>query len=146
MSVEIRYVNCESETSEIAKIIADEIRGGGLVALDGDLGAGKTFFTGALCEKLGIERKFVSSPTFVIMKKYSGKINVYHWDFYRIGSVDELYATDFHEYLSENNSLMIIEWASMFKKCWSMKTPRIEVRIDFGEKDDERRIQIERIF
>ncbi|HNZ53127.1 MAG TPA: tRNA (adenosine(37)-N6)-threonylcarbamoyltransferase complex ATPase subunit type 1 TsaE, partial [bacterium] len=100
MSVEVHSVKNESETALIAKNIASEIKGGGLITLDGDLGAGKTFFTGALCEALGLERKSVSSPTFVIMKKYSGIVDVYHWDFYRICSVDELYVADFFEYLS----------------------------------------------
>ncbi|HPA56557.1 MAG TPA: tRNA (adenosine(37)-N6)-threonylcarbamoyltransferase complex ATPase subunit type 1 TsaE, partial [bacterium] len=60
MSVEVHSVKNESETALIAKNIASEIKGGGLITLDGDLGAGKTFFTGALCEALGLERKSVS--------------------------------------------------------------------------------------
>lgn len=144
MSVEVHSVKNESETALIAKNIASEIKGGGLITLDGDLGAGKTFFTGALCEALGLERKSVSSPTFVIMKKYSGIVDVYHWDFYRICSVDELYVADFFEYLSETGSITIVEWASMFKECWENHLKRIEIKIEFGELEDERRIEIKR--
>jgi tRNA threonylcarbamoyladenosine biosynthesis protein TsaE len=144
MISEIYTVNNETETALLAQKIASELTGGELITLDGDLGAGKTFFTGALCEALGVERKSVSSPTFVIMKKYVGKFSVYHWDFYRICSVDELYVADFFEYLKEQESITIVEWASMFKECMENHLKRIEIKIEFGELEDERRIEIKR--
>lgn len=144
MSVEIHFVKNESETALLAKNIAAKIEGGELITLDGDLGAGKTFFTGALCEALGVERKSVSSPTFVIMKRYAGKFYVYHWDFYRISSAEELKVADFFEYLSETECITIVEWASMFKECWENHSKRIEIKIEFGELEDERRIEIKR--
>ncbi len=146
MKIENHSVKNEYETVKLAQKIASEINGGELITLDGDLGAGKTFFTGALCEALGVERKSVSSPTFVIMKKYSGKINVYHWDFYRICSSEELRVADFFEYLSETGSITIVEWASMFKECWKNHAERIEIKIEFGDLEDERRIEIKRNF
>jgi tRNA threonylcarbamoyladenosine biosynthesis protein TsaE len=144
MQIENYFVKNEPETVKLAQKIASEINGGELITLDGDLGAGKTFFTGALCEALGVERKSVSSPTFVIMKKYSGRVNVYHWDFYRICSPEELKVADFFEYLSEKGSITIVEWASMFKECWEHRLKRIEIKIEFGELEDERRIEISR--
>ena len=139
------FVKNEAETIALAEKLASTLHGGELIVFDGDLGAGKTFFTGALCEALGVDRKKVSSPTFVIMKKYSGKFDVYHWDFYRISSVDELYIADFPEYLKAENSVTIVEWADMFKECWESYRPRIEIKINFGEGENEREISIGRI-
>jgi len=144
MVSETYEIKNETETALLAEKIASELTGRELIALDGDLGAGKTFFTGALCEAIGIKRKNVSSPTFVIMKKYDGRFSVFHWDFYRISSPEELSVADFFEYLKEGNSITIIEWASMFKECWEDHLPRIEIKIEFGENEDERRIEIKR--
>ena len=139
------FVKNEAETIALAEKLAANLRGGELIVFDGDLGAGKTFFTGALCEALGVDRKKVSSPTFVIMKKYSGKFDIYHWDFYRISSVDELYIADFPEYLKAENSVTIVEWADMFKECWEAHRPMIRIEIKFGIGENEREISIRRI-
>ncbi len=139
------FVKNEAETIALAEKLAVELNGGELIVFDGDLGAGKTFFTGALCEALGVDRKKVSSPTFVIMKKYSGKFDIYHWDFYRISSVDELYIADFPEYLKAENSVTIVEWADMFRECWESHRPIIEIKIKFGIGENEREISIGRI-
>ena len=139
------FVKSEAETIDLAGKLAETLKGGELIVFDGDLGAGKTFFTGALCESLGVERKKVASPTFVIMKKYSGKFDIYHWDFYRVSAADELYVADFPEYLKAENSLTIVEWADMFKECWEAHRPRIEIKINFGEGENEREITIGRI-
>lgn len=139
------FVKNEAETVAIAEKLAAELKGGELIVFDGDLGAGKTFFTGALCESLGVDRKKVSSPTFVIMKKYSGKFDIYHWDFYRISSVDELYIADFPEYLKAENSVTIVEWADMFKECWEAHRPMIRIEIKFGIGENEREITIGRL-
>ena len=139
------FVKNEAETISLAEKLAGELMGGELIVFDGDLGAGKTFFTGALCEALGVDRKKVSSPTFVIMKKYSGKFDIYHWDFYRISSVDELYIADFPEYLKAENSVTIVEWADMFKECWETHRPVIRIEIKFGIGENEREISIGRI-
>ncbi len=139
------FVKNEAETISLAEKLAGELMGGELIVFDGDLGAGKTFFTGALCEALGVDRKKVSSPTFVIMKKYSGKFDIYHWDFYRISSVDELYVADFPEYLKAENSVTIVEWADMFRECWEAHRPVIEIKIRFGNGENEREISIGRI-
>ena len=139
------FVKNEAETIALAEKLAANLRGGELIVFDGDLGAGKTFFTGAMCEALGVDRKKVSSPTFVIMKKYPGKFDIYHWDFYRISSVDELYIADFPEYLKAENSITIVEWADMFKECWEGHRPMIRIEIKFGIGENEREISIGRI-
>lgn len=139
------FVKSEAGTIALAEKLAGSLKGGELIVFDGDLGAGKTFFTGALCEALGVERKKVASPTFVIMKKYSGKFDIYHWDFYRVSTADELYIADFPEYLKAENSITIVEWADMFKECWEAHRPMIRIEIKFGIGENEREISIGRI-
>jgi len=139
----IHLVDNENGTENFAKKIAETIKGGELITLDGDLGAGKTFFTGAFCEAIGIDRKLVCSPTYTIMRKIEGPVTVYHWDFYRVGSIDELVMADFFETLNEINAINIIEWASLFRESWKNYFPRIEINIEFGEKDEQRRIRAE---
>lgn len=143
-SINRLIIRNEQETSDLAFKIGKDLRGGELITLDGDLGTGKTFFTGALCTALGIDRKSVSSPTYVIMRKIEGILTVYHWDFYRINSEDELFTADFFECLKDRNAVNIVEWASLYRKSWTEHTPRIEIKIEFGDTDDERRIEIKR--
>lgn len=137
-------VKNEQETEKLAFELGKELAGGELITLDGDLGTGKTFFTGALCTALAIERRNISSPTYVIMRKIEGALTVYHWDFYRINHEDELFTADFFECLHEKNAVNIVEWASLFRKSWEDHVPRVEIRIEFGETDDERRIEFKR--
>lgn len=138
-------VKNEQETEKLAFELGKELTGGELITLDGDLGTGKTFFTGALCTALAIERRNISSPTYVIMRKIEGKLTVYHWDFYRINSEEELFTADFFECLNEENAVNIVEWASLFKTGWENYKPRIEINLEFGDNDDERRIKIKRV-
>jgi tRNA threonylcarbamoyladenosine biosynthesis protein TsaE len=138
-------VKNEQETEKLAFELGKELVGGELITLDGDLGTGKTFFTGALCTALAIERRNISSPTYVIMRKIEGALTVYHWDFYRINHEDELFTADFFECLHEKNAVNIVEWASLFRKSWENYEPRIEINLEFGDTDDERRIKTKRI-
>lgn len=135
----------ENEMKLFAKEVAHMLKGGEIVALDGDLGAGKTFFTAALCEQIGVDRKKVSSPTYVIMKEYDGKFPVFHWDFYRIVEEDELIAADFLEILKTENAVNIVEWASMYGSFWNEHKPRIEIKIEFEGNDDRRKIRFKKI-
>lgn len=141
----VKILKNEQETENIAFEIGKGLRGSELITLDGDLGTGKTFFTGALCEALDIERKKISSPTYVIMRKIEGKFTVYHWDFYRINSEDELFMADFFECLHEKNAINIVEWASLFRKSWEKYKPRIEINLEFGDTDEQRKIKTDRI-
>ena len=91
-----------------------------VLALHGDLGAGKTTLTQNISEVLGII-DYVNSPTFVIQKRYkieSGKFNnLIHIDAYRISSPDEMKVLDFEKELEDKNNLIIIEWPGNIKEC-----------------------------
>src|SRR5437588_9312651 len=96
------------ETKNLAKQLAEGLKGGEVVLLYGDLGAGKTTFVQGLGEGLGIKDK-VLSPTFVLRRFYGGKINLVHYDFYRLESERDLESLDLEEDLNEGN-VVVIEW------------------------------------
>ena len=113
------------ETKKIAATIAANIthipnkkRGALVIALPGDLGAGKTTFTQGFAKALGISRR-ITSPTFVIMKRHivkkSGYANLYHIDAYRMKSITDMEPLEFEAILKEPSNIVLIEWAENIK-------------------------------
>ena len=103
-----------SQTKRLGRKIASVLKEGSVVAMSGDLGAGKTSLSQGICLGLGVDRKVaVNSPTFTIVNQYSGKCDINHIDFYRIHTSDEFYLTGLDEFFSED-SITIIEWADKF--------------------------------
>lgn len=99
-----------SGTARLAERFAKSLKGGEIILLNGDLGAGKTTFAKSLLKSLGV-KEAVTSPTFTIMKRYEGeKFSLNHFDLYRIESTEELEELGFDEYLSEPNAISIVEW------------------------------------
>ncbi|MCI7401497.1 MAG: tRNA (adenosine(37)-N6)-threonylcarbamoyltransferase complex ATPase subunit type 1 TsaE [Christensenella sp.] len=96
------------DTYEIASEFASSLKGGEVILLNGDLGAGKTTFTKGLAKALGIE-DVVTSPTFTFMKEYHGKFDLYHFDLYRAEDESELYELGLNDYLYQNG-VCVIEW------------------------------------
>ncbi len=97
------------QTKQIAAEFVATLRGGEVVALDGELGAGKTTFAQGLCEALGVTGP-VTSPTFAIMNVYHGKFRVVHLDLYRLKSAREIAALGLEEYLGAPDTVTLIEW------------------------------------
>jgi len=95
---------------------------GDVVVLSGELGSGKTTFTKGVAKGLGVrEWEKVTSPTFVIMNKYEGRVPLYHVDFYRLHDVSELGDIGFFEYLNGDN-VTIVEWGEKFKEVFPKST------------------------
>jgi tRNA threonylcarbamoyladenosine biosynthesis protein TsaE len=116
------------QTESIAEELAHTLRGGEVIALVGELGAGKTQFVRGLVRGLGGEARSVSSPTFVLLNVYdSGRLKVFHLDAYRVSGPEDFSAIGSSELL-EQNGIVVIEWASRVE---SLLPPRhITVRID----------------
>jgi tRNA threonylcarbamoyladenosine biosynthesis protein TsaE len=100
-------------TREVAKEFGPALEAGNVLALVGDLGAGKTEFVKGLADALG-STAVVTSPTFTLIHEYrGGRLPLYHMDFYRLGSEDELDEIGFDEYLSRAG-ICAVEWANRF--------------------------------
>lgn len=107
------------ETMALAKKLALSLKGGEIIGLIGDLGAGKTVFTKGLALGLGI-KKAITSPTFVLMKIYpvrKGRIKKFiHLDAYRLKSSKEMSALAMEDYFGRPDTVTVIEWAGKIKK------------------------------
>ena len=87
------------KTRELGSKLAQSLTPGSIVALEGELGAGKTCFVQGMAKGLGVsERAFVRSPSFTLLNQYDGKITIYHFDFYRLDHVEELGDLGLEEY------------------------------------------------
>ena len=98
----------EEETRALAAQLAATLVPGSVVAMHGQLGAGKTCFVTGLARALGVTQP-VTSPTFTVINEYAASMPLYHMDLYRIGDPDELWALGFDEYLSPDG-VTVIEW------------------------------------
>ncbi len=130
--------NNVAQTEDLGRKIASILKGDEVIAMFGDLGAGKTAFTRGLASGLSFDYG-VSSPTFAIVNEYSAKFNIYHFDMYRITSEDDLYSTGFYDYL--DNGIVVIEWSENIEYALDDKCIRITIKK--GESDDTRIITIE---
>ena len=99
------------ETEEIAKNLAKKLVSGDFIAFFGGLGMGKTNFVRGLASYLCPDVR-VTSPTFALVNEYTGNLNIYHFDMYRISGSDDLYSTGFYEYL-ERPGIIAAEWCEM---------------------------------
>ena len=130
-----------SATEKVGGELAKSIRKNDVVALFGDLGAGKTAFTRGLVRGLGIDSQ-VSSPTFALVNEYSGGGNkVYHYDMYRITSWDDLYSTGYFDCL-QSGSVLVIEWSENIEAA--LPDDCIRVEIEKNSDENSRTIKIGR--
>ena len=123
--------NSEQETFNLAVKYASELQGGEVVALQGDLGAGKTVFVKGLAQKLGIKGN-ISSPTFVLMKVYRtdhSSIKYFcHVDAYRIRSEEDLLAIGLQDYLNREDTVVVLEWAEKVGEILPKNRKKIEIK------------------
>ncbi|MFQ6608776.1 MAG: tRNA (adenosine(37)-N6)-threonylcarbamoyltransferase complex ATPase subunit type 1 TsaE [Fidelibacterota bacterium] len=110
-------------TQDLAKDFASGLRRGDVVALSGDLGSGKTTFVQGLAEGLGVKGNVVS-PTFKLVNEFSGKVPLYHIDFYRIQSTREILVIGLEHYLF-GDGVTVIEWADLYPDIIPKGTIRV---------------------
>lgn len=111
MGLDIR-TNSAAETIELGRRIGEQLRGGEVIALVGELGSGKTHLIKGIAAGVGAEGggEVVNSPTFVIVNEYSGRLEVYHIDAYRLDSAEQFEQIGFDDYCHPG-SVVVIEWA-----------------------------------
>ena len=124
------------ETLKAGERLGRTLTGGDIVALFGQLGAGKTVFAKGIAKGLGISEE-VTSPTFTFLKEYDGKLKLYHFDLYRIEDEEALENIGFCDYL-QSEGVCVIEWPEK-----AVLPPCIKVTLE-GSGGDNRTISIER--
>ncbi len=132
----------ENETKNIALSLAKKAKAGEIYCLNGDLGVGKTIFTKGFAEGLGIDPKEVTSPTFTIVNEYAGDMPFYHFDVYRIGSLEEMEYTGYEEYFF-GKGVCIVEWAELIKELLPKEVYCITIQKDYTKSENYRKIIVE---
>ena len=126
----------EAETEAIGEKFARMLHPGDVVAFTGGLGAGKTAFTRGMARTLAPDAE-VSSPTFALVNDYGGKVPFWHFDMYRIRTMDDLYSTGFFDYL-ESGGILAVEWSENIASLLPAHCKKIAIR-----KTDETQREIE---
>jgi len=129
----------ESESSLIATNFIVSCKKGDRVVLNGNLGAGKTFFIKAALSSIGITN--VNSPSFAIVNEYQNNFHIYHFDFYRLKNSSELFDIGWQDYLNDDESIIFIEWGKRFPSV--LPAERIEINIDI-KNESEREFSFEK--
>ena len=116
---------------ESAREFINNIGSHKVFAFYGKMGAGKTTFIKAICEELGVD-DVITSPTFAIINEYSGKDEtIYHFDFYRIKKLEEVYDMGYEDYF-DSGALCCIEWTELIEEV----LPEDAVKVQITEKED----------
>jgi len=131
--------NSVAETEQLGRQLGEKLAPGTVIAYTGDLGAGKTAFTRGLALGLGIATQ-VTSPTFTIVNEYEGgRLPLFHFDMYRLGSSDELFDIGWEDYLARGG-VCAVEWSENVDDAMENGCVRVDIRR--GETDDQRLISI----
>ena len=131
--MEIR-INDLEHIGEAARQFTETIGDRRVFAFYGSMGAGKTTFIKAVCEALGVE-DVITSPTFAIVNEYKGADTIYHFDFYRIKKLEEVYDMGYEDYFYSGN-LCFIEWPELIEEL----LPDDAVCVNIVEQSDGSRI------
>lgn len=111
------YLQDSYATEHLGQLVGRAVQGGDVICLTGDLGAGKTLFSRGVATALGVSASDVNSPTFAIMNIYHGeKLEIHHFDLYRLSREEELEDIGFDEYVYGEDVVTLIEWAELFSE------------------------------
>ena len=150
--MEIRIENIDQIRSAAREFIEKVLPEHSVIAFYGAMGAGKTTFIKALCEELGVTDT-VTSPTFSLVNEYSiptsqkeaspvgGRLEgaIFHFDFYRIKRLEEVYDMGYEDYFYQKNALCLIEWPELVEELLPDDALRVEIS---EESDGSRKIKV----
>ena len=132
------FSNNEIETEALGERLARSIPGGAVIAMYGDLGAGKTAFVRGMARGLNLDCR-VSSPTFTIVNEYLGERELIHFDMYRLSSGDELFDIGWEDYINRG-AVCAVEWSENVEDAFYGD----EIKLSIEKlSDTERKITIE---
>lgn len=137
----MQEITCTNElqTKIFAKNLAADLRKGDVLVLSGELGAGKTKFVEGLLMYFGLQEE-ISSPTFTIVNEYHNeKIDIYHFDLYRLADIYEFENIGGEEYF--NKGICIFEWGELIEDI--LPNDYIKITFDKGEEEEQRNLKIE---
>ena len=128
--MEIR-INTLADINEAAKQFIANMGDSKVFAFYGKMGAGKTTFVKAVCEELGVD-DVITSPTFAIVNEYQSATtgdSIFHFDFYRIKKLDEVYDMGYEDYFYSGN-LCLLEWPELIEDILPDDTVRVKISVD----------------
>ena len=131
-------INNIKDINKAARTFIDYMPEGNVIAFYGNMGAGKTTFIKALCEELGVEDE-VTSPTFSIVNEYTctnAPSKIYHFDFYRIKKLEEVYDMGYEDYFY-SDSLCLIEWPELIEELLPDDVTKVHI---IEQSDGSRKI------
>ena len=129
-----RYSASEQETEALGRALVERLSPGAVVAFTGDLGAGKTAFVRGMAKGLDIPQR-VTSPTFTIVNEYEGgRLPLFHFDLYRLGSSDELFDIGWEDFL-RRGGICAVEWSENVADALEPDTVFIDIRRGDGPED-----------
>ncbi|NLY76550.1 MAG: tRNA (adenosine(37)-N6)-threonylcarbamoyltransferase complex ATPase subunit type 1 TsaE [Tissierellia bacterium] len=126
------------ESQDFGEKLGRILKGGDVISLTGDLGAGKTTITKAIGKGLEVE-EYITSPTFALINQYEGRVRVYHFDVYRLEGVEDLYDLGFEDYFY-SDGVTIVEWGDKIHGLLPEHT--IHIQIEKGKELNERIVTI----
>src|SRR5437867_1786320 len=130
------------QTFNLGHQLGSRLEGGEILLLSGPLGAGKTIFVKGICAALGIDEEEVTSPSFTLVNPYSGRLQLYHLDLYRLDEgAGAAHAVDLDDLLGDEKSVIVIEWAERMG-TYPLPDNVWQVEIS-GDGDSPRRIVIQ---
>jgi tRNA threonylcarbamoyladenosine biosynthesis protein TsaE len=128
----------EEETFKLGEWLGKDLRGGEVILLRGDLGAGKTLFTKGVIKGLDYDPDEVTSPTFALVNRYEARLRVYHIDLYRLSDDGSAgVAVGLEDILNDEGSVTVIEWA---ERLGSYQMPDKIISIEIGGVGDDPRV------
>lgn len=133
-------INSVEELSQVSEYLLGLREESDIIAFYGPMGAGKTTLIKNLCHRMGVTDE-VNSPTFAIVNEYvtEESESVYHFDFYRIKKLEEVYDIGYENYFYSGN-LCLLEWPEMIEPLMPEKFIRVDIAL--GDTDDSRRIVV----
>jgi len=131
----------EQETLAIGRRLGEELSGGEILLLSGALGAGKTVLVKGIASALGLDAEDVTSPSFTLVNPHQGRLLLYHIDLYRLDEgAAAAHAVDLDELLTDENAVVIIEWAERMGRY--PLPPNVWRVVISGDGDDPRTISL----
>lgn len=133
-SIQITTSSAE-ETFNLARKVGEKLEEGDILALSGELGSGKTCFTGGIARGLGVDESYqITSPTFTLINEYPARHRLFHFDVYRLNEYSELDDLGYEEFIA-GKGVVVIEWAEKIAEI----IPDSAIYINFEYIDENKR-------